>query len=240
MKILSYLIGSLAFAIKVFAENPAANDVSGRNMAPDLAELKRFNANYIIEEFPDHRREQVVVVYNGKKITLRYSITNEEDDTMTLVGIGGSILDPLSGLPRYNMTANSVQPIIINPHESGSLRQVIEMEFVAGNYILSPSVYVSFRDQLKEIKVGTQLIAVSDIPVSFFDPQFIFLVLIMSIAFGTIGYYIYSSYFQKYFRKTAPLASISNTTGTGSGLDPSWVPKNYVTISRKPKSRKGY
>lgn len=241
MKLAVFALGLLASAAKVFAEE---DDGTGQKVAyfqsaSENHELTKFDLDYVIEEYPDLEASEVAQLWQGEEIHVHHTITNNEDTDITVVGLGGSFRDPLTGDYKVNLTSNSVGPITIEPGKSTEVRQRITLDFLPGNYFLAPQVYVAFNDELKVIQARAQLAVLKDVPISFFNPQLLFLEALLLALVGGAGYFFYSSYFQKYFKQTAPVTK-GKSTGKTSGFDPSWVPSHHQVSQKKSKTRKAY
>lgn len=234
MKFTHLLLGALSIAGRVFA-NEAAKEA-----APESSEvtLKNFNLHYYIEEFSEVAHEELLELYHGEKITLHYTFENREDEPITVVGVGGALRDPLTGEPKINLTANSVEPMVLPPGEATDLRQIINLDFQLGDFVLTPVVYVAFKDELKAVQAKAQLTTLRDPPVSFFNPQFLFLEFVLLALFGSLGYYLYNDKLQAYLKQTEPVTKAAEVSGGSTSYDPNWIPAHHQAINRGQKVRK--
>ncbi|GEQ67949.1 hypothetical protein JCM33374_g1615 [Metschnikowia sp. JCM 33374] len=240
MKLSLWLLGAFTAVAKVLAEDSNL-DESPIEPAQEV-ELKNYQLDYIIEDKPDAPANEPVELFFGKTITLQYELFNEEDSVITVVGLGGSFMDPSTGEMVVNMTANSVEPLVIQPQSAGRMGQKINLDFLPGDYILAPVVYVAYNDVLKGIAANGRLVQLTEPPVSFFNPQLIFLELLFVGIVGSVVYYFYGTTLEKYFNGTAPTDKKVNekSTGSASGVDSSWLPKNYHPVQKKTNARKAY
>jgi len=246
MKFSIFALSLLATVTKVLCDG-ADEDTLGQQKAayfgsakPD-SELANFEVDYLILEYPDADKNEVIQMWQGEQINVRHTITNQEDTDITVVGLGGSFRDPITGEFKVNLTANSVGPVVIEPGKSVNVGQMITLDFVPGNYFLAPQVYVTFKDELKAIQARAQLAVVKEVPISFFNPQLLFLELIFVVLAGAIGYIFFPAFFQTYLKGTAPITKASTTkSATTSGFDPAWVPSHHQVTQKRTKTRKAY
>ncbi|OBA19553.1 hypothetical protein METBIDRAFT_13309 [Metschnikowia bicuspidata var. bicuspidata NRRL YB-4993] len=222
---------AFAAITKVLAEDDI--DMS----SADEVELKNYKIDFYIEEHEEVSASEVAELVYGETITINYNLKNEEDSVMTIVGLGGAFLDPLSGDPLVNMTANSVEPIILQPEESTHVRQKVTVDFPLRDYILAPNVYVAFKDQLKGILPRGQPVSLSEPPVSLLHPKLLFLELLFLGAIAAYVYQFHRSAVELYFKDIAPETKLMQSSGSASG---SWLPKTYQTAQKKPKARKSH
>ena len=235
MKFSTLALGLLSFVGAVFSEE--VEDFFGQ--ASTENKLSNFKIDYIIEEYPDVDPSDVAQLLAGEEIKLLYTITNEEDTDLTVVGLGGAFRDPISGDYKVNLTSNSVNPLVITPGESAQVGQKIRLDIDSGSYYLTPQVYVAFQDELKAIQARGQLAIVLEVPVSFLDPQLLFLELLFVAILGGLGYFVYTTYFKTYFKRTAPTKKVP-VASKSTGFDPLWVPSHHQVPQKRTKSRKAY
>lgn len=235
MKFSTLALGLLSFVGAVFSEE--VEDFFGQ--ASTENKLTNFKIDYIIEEYPDVDPSDVAQLLAGEEIKLLYTITNEEDTDLTVVGLGGAFRDPISGDYKVNLTSNSVNPLVITPGESAQVGQKIRLDIDSGSYYLTPQVYVAFQDELKAIQARGQLAIVLEVPVSFLDPQLLFLELLFVAILGGLGYFVYTTYFKTYFKRTAPTKKVP-VASKSTGFDPLWVPSHHQVPQKRTKSRKAY
>lgn len=236
MKFSTIACGLLAAASRVLAVEGGFFD-----SAKDQVGLSKFQLDYVVEQYPELSVQDVAEMFCEEDISLLYTITNEEDSDLTVVGLGGSFRDPLTGESLVNLTANSVGPVVIAPGETATVGQKILLELIPANYYLSPLVYVAFKDELKQVQARPQLITLKEMPVSFFNPQWMFLELLFFGTIGILGYFAYTSWFKSYFVSITPVDKNVPVSAKTSGFDPAWVPSHHqVTQKKRSKARKAY
>lgn len=202
---------------------------------PDT-ELSQFELDYVIEEYPEIAYNEVAEMSQGELIKLRYTLTNNEELPITVVGLGGAFREPLSGEILVNLTSKEVGPIVINPGDSTAIGQRINLDFGKGNYLLSPQVFVAFKEQLKVIQARPQIAHVKEVPLSIFDPQLLFLEVLFFVISGTLLYFFAPTI----FKSQASLRGKEEVKPKVSNFNPAWVPSHHQVTQRGKKTRKAY
>lgn len=198
-------------------------------------ELENFDLDYSIEEYPDIAYNDVAEMDVGEQIKLLHNFSNRENKDITIVGLGGAFRDAITGEPLVNLTSTTVGPIIIPPGESSIIGQKINLDFGGGNFLLSPRVFVAFNDEVKVVQARPQLTVIKEKPLSFFDPQLMFLEVLLLLATGIGLYVAVPSIFSE--KKVSPVQEKSTKS---TGFDPSWVPSHHQHTQKKSKTRKAY
>lgn len=201
-------------------------------------QFANFNLDYVIDEHPDLAPADVAQLFVGETIKLFYTLTNEEEFEISVVGLGGSFRDPLTGDYLVNLTATSLGPLVVAPGETINFRQSITLDMDAGSFYLMPQVFVAVEETLKAIQARGQLAMVEEMPISFFNPQLLLLEAIFVALVGGVGYFFFYNQLLTYFKHTAPAKEVAGAKT--SGFDPLWVPEYHQTTQRKSKTRKAY
>lgn len=206
------------------------------------ARVMRFHADYTIKERPDATATDVVSLYNGDSVTLGYTVSNEDDEQVAILGVGGSFKDSKTQEINTNITSASVGPIILEPGQSQQFSQVINVNLQPDAYILSPLLYITHGEEFMTVSPRPQWTTVADAPISFFNPQLLFLELVLVLTFGGIGYVLYDLFGKKYFKGTAtgPSKKVSASSGAstaapsdGKSYDASWIPQGHIKQTKK-------
>mmetsp|Transcript_1897 Transcript_1897/g.1865 ORF Transcript_1897/g.1865 Transcript_1897/m.1865 type:complete len:238 (+) Transcript_1897:51-764(+) len=204
-----------------------------------------FVVDYKISELPEITNTDVAELTNGEAISLQYSVENNEDKEISIVGVGGSFRDPANGNIKTNLTGAAVGPVLVPAGEKASFIQKIEVNLVADNYLLTPQIFVAVEDDLKFIQARGQLASVNDLPISFFNPQLLFLEAILVATLGGILYVVYDIWGKKYIEGTAPIIKTSKkasspspiSVATGKSYNSEWIPEAHL---KQKKSKKAY
>lgn len=199
-------------------------------------DLTNFEADYIIKSRPDVKSQEVAQFDQGEEITVLHTVTNNEEDDLSIIGLGGTLIDPSTGEVAVNLSANSVGPIIIHSGELTSVGQKMALNIVPGNYALSPQIYVAFKDEIKAIQARKQLAIVKEVPVSLTSPHLLFLELLFVI---TLVFVVKLGF------PTQKRSTVSNgkkaARASSSGIDESWLPPIHQQLGKKRRTkRKNY
>lgn len=181
---------------------------------------------------------EVLSIFNGDEITLNYTFANHEDQEISIVGVGGQFLDPMTGENKANITDARLGPLTIVPGAEVNFQQRISINLSPNNYVLVPGLYILQDTSLALIGTKTTLAIISDRPVSLLNPQFLVLELLLLALIGGAGYYGY-----EYFNKTdaskagkKKSKTIAKSAGKASGVNSEWLPEHIKkTNQRKVK-----
>lgn len=208
----------------------------------EVTEIK-FVVDYSIAELPTIKNTDVAPLTNGEKVTLNYQVINNEEFNVTVVGVGGTLRDPTNGVIQANLTSAAVGPVIVDPSDSATFDQELLVDLVPGNYVLTPQLYVVYNDEIKLIQVRGQLAIIESLPISFFNPQLLFLEVLLLSTLGVIVYVVYSIWGKKYIQKTAPVSrqfprGSSPSNATGKSYDTEWLPESHLKQKKSKKASK--
>lgn len=223
---------------EVIPEGTAGEFLDTDSQAPFQVQL-----DYTIQNKPS---EGVIELTNGEEIAVNYTMSNFEDVEVSVVGVGGRFIDPTTGEHLANITDSRIGPITLQPGESQAFSQRIAINLLPMNYIMSPSVYVVKGQLLTLIGARNQLAIVSDEKISFFNPQLIFVELVLLATLGAVGYFIYITYGIPYLnvagktnnskpkRSTRSAAAPAPATGV---VDQSWLPETHLKKVNKKSNK---
>ncbi|KAK6461141.1 increased recombination centers protein 22 [Scheffersomyces coipomensis] len=193
-----------------------------------------FFVDYAIKEVPKVRESDVAELNNGQSITIQYTAVNKEEFPVLVIGIGGTFNDPVTNEIVSNLTIGNIGPITIAPGESQNFEQKMSLNLVPNNYLINPQLFVAIDEQVILIPIRGQFATISDLPISFFNPQLLFLELVLIASFGGLLYFLYEAYGKQYINGTGPIAlkaakkaaaaAPSSGAGTSTALDDSWLP----------------
>lgn len=216
--------------------------VVGAEAAAEEKQAIKFVADYIIQEFPDIGKADVAQLNSGKNIHLEYTVGNMEEEDINVIGVGGVLTDPATGAIKVNLTSGAIGPIVVANGESKTFVQDIPLDLVADNYLLNPQVYIVMNDVIKMIPVRGQLATVTDLPISWFNPQFLFLMIVLTVSFVGLGFAAYDIWGKRYLKGTSPIQPKQRPASTGipsvytSGsktYDESWLPEHHLQKKKR-------
>lgn len=194
-------------------------------------------------------QSDVVELLNGEEITLNYTFFNQEENEVSVVGVGGNFANPTNGDILANITDAKLGPIAVPAGEVRVFSQRIGINLPASNYLLNPGLYIVKDNSLALIGAKTQLAIVSEPPISLFSPQLLFLEFLLVATLGVGAYFVYINYGVAYFNTAAKTgapgkAPVSGErpkyTTTASGkkvVDESWLPEHHVKKVNKRKTK---
>ncbi|KAK6457253.1 increased recombination centers protein 22 [Scheffersomyces xylosifermentans] len=233
----SSIIAALVAAVGTVSAFEAAEGEKPHSIA--------FIVDYSIVEYPEITETDVVELTNGNSITLNYQAVNNEETEVTIIGVSGTFLDPTTGKVLVNLTAGQVGPLTVQPGESESFNQKIPLNVLPANYKIVPQLFVAHEDKVKHVAIRSQLATIVDAPVSIFNPQLLFLELILLASAAGLGYFVYQTWGKQYFQGTAPVASSKlravspssegSATG-GKAYDESWIPEGHLKQKKQKKA----
>lgn len=204
--------------------------------------------DYNIKETPEVSKSDVASWTNGEQITLEYTLSNNEESDVTVIGVTGQFLNPVTKEVVTNLTQGRIEPVAVAPGKSVKFEQAISVNLIPNNYELVPQVFIVQGDLVKLLPCRGQLASVLDKAISFFDPRLIFLELVLLATFGGLVYLAYQIWGKNYIKGTAPVkvkksakspspdaASASAGSSTGAGYDVNWIPEGHLKQKKTKK-----
>lgn len=253
---LSLLTSILAFSASVFAEEPVAEIereiVTDPNFVATPEKPFNFQIEYDIAFKEDETKDIIEDLYNGETIELLYTFKSLEPAEVSIVGVGGELLDPVTGVVMANITASQIGPISVLNNEIANFTQRVGINMNPGKYLLVPAIYIMYQDQFMLLGSTNKLVNVVEPTVSFFDPQLILAELILGATIAGIAYFIYNSYASTYLAGILPTSMLPDDKKKSSKLSKkeikeqtsatstdfkSWLPDSHKNLSKKQKKK---
>lgn len=266
---LSLLTSILAFSASVLAteesiaeSSEAANAdvetereiVTDPNFVPTPEKPFNFKIEYEISFKEDKTAGSIADFTIGETVELAYTFKNLEPNDVAVVGVGGEMLDPITGENIANITASQIGPVEIVNNQTALFNQRVGINMDAGKYLLVPAVYVIYQDQFMLLGSTNKLVNVVEPTISFFNPQLILAELILGASIAGIGYLLYNAYATTYLSGILPAsllpadgrkkkaavkldASTDATTATKSADFESWLPDSHKNLTKKQKKK---
>ncbi|KAK4219446.1 putative x-pro dipeptidyl-peptidase protein [Rhypophila decipiens] len=232
--------------------------------APPQAELKAD----IATSFPEADIFGVKLV-NGKITKALIDIENKEDGPIDIAFVGGALRttqqlpegSPVGADIIRNLTAVRYDlSIPAGAKESLPFNFVLDMNPQDVIVDLS-AVITNSAGQIFQVPVHSGPASIVEAPTSIFDPQIIFLYLFLSGLFGSVLYFVYKTWIEALFPKTArrtpagpaakkvkktsievePLSGSESASATGvdgKSYDESWIPSHHINrpVAKRSKS----
>ncbi|SCU91388.1 LAMI_0E05688g1_1 [Lachancea mirantina] len=123
-----------------------------------------------------------------ENLTLFYSLANHEESDIEVVGMGGEVLDLTSGEVVANVSIARIGPLEILTNHTENFEQVVNLVLNEGEYFLSPHIFVNKLGETMKVVANPTLIRILPPTMSFFDPKFLFIQIIL---FGLLVAYCY-------------------------------------------------
>lgn len=250
MKLSTVCASVAVFAAAVLGQDAepaaAANVVVDPNFVPTPE--KPFNiAIESVLQFKEHDG-QIEDLFNGETVELLYNVTSFEPELLTVLGVGGELLDPVSGEIAANITAAKIGPIEIANNSPSLFTQKIGINLTPGAYILSPAIYVVYDEQFMQLGTQTKLVNVTEAHISIFNPQLIIAEVILAATVLAIAYGVYVNFGDQFLpaslvmkkKSKKPSAKKSDSEGetSASASDiADWLPESHKATKRKSKKR---
>ncbi|ETS80146.1 hypothetical protein PFICI_07675 [Pestalotiopsis fici W106-1] len=201
-----------------------------------------------------------VKLVNGRPTKAVIEIANHEDEPIQFAFVGGSLhtLQPLpeNAHPSVGIVRNlsTVRyDAIIPAGETQSLPYSFVLDMNPQDLRLSLGAVVSTQSgNIFQIGVTEQTVSIVEAPTSIFDPQIIFLYLVLGAAFSGVSYFVYKTYIEAFFpqakKQRAPKKAkvveaepLSGGEGVATGaekFDASWIPEDHINrpVAKRVKS----
>ncbi|EJS44025.1 YEL001C [Saccharomyces arboricola H-6] len=151
-------------------------------------------------------------------VSLAYNVTNWEDTNVTIVGVTGTIVMYPQGYPVANITAANVGPYEMEVNGTSNFGQDVTLKLPEGQYFLVPFLLASKSEEMVRIAARPTLFEIVSPPISFFNPQFLSVQIILLAIVGGISYY---------YMKSKTQQRPTKKSVTDKRVDESWLPETY-------------
>ncbi|KAI0471633.1 hypothetical protein GGR56DRAFT_677524 [Xylariaceae sp. FL0804] len=241
--------------VSVFAQDsPVLDDNAG---SPPENELRAD----VAVTFPDADIFGVKLV-NGRPTKAVVDITNNEAKPIQVALVGGQLfttqelppdVNPMAAVVRNLSTVRYEATIPAGEQQSLPYSFVLDMQ-PQDVRLQMMAVVTNEAQQVFQVPVTNQVVSIVEAPVSFFDPQIIFLYLFLSAAFAGACYFVYKTYIEAFFpqaqrgsgggqraKARAPVekeplsGGEGAASGTDKGYDASWIPSDHLN---RPSARR--
>ncbi|KAI4652388.1 hypothetical protein J4E93_002590 [Alternaria ventricosa] len=260
-KFSSLLLLSLR-ALGTYAE-PAAEKVQ---QAVDEPQTPNLNVAVSVS-FPQSEIFGVKLV-NGQATQARLSVVNNEPTPVGVTIVGGSLIQEIKGESQIlrNLTRQRYS-IQIPAGANETIPYSFTTEMHPQNLRLQlVTVLKDSKNNLITVPVYNETVSIVEAPTSFFDPQIIFLYLVLLGAFGGTVYFIYNTWISTFFpqkkgrgkggerakassgqsKKVDPADQVSVVGADGPAVtsgakayDESWIPASHLQRPEAKRVRSG-
>lgn len=238
----STIVSTLAVIASTVINPVAAYETTNDQHAVDVL------VDFQIVETPEVTNADVANWFNGDSMTLAYSIENNEQNPITVIGVTGQFKNPITGEVITNLTTGRIEPLAIEVGQTDGFEQVISVNLIPGNYELVPYIFFAEGEVIKALPVRGQLVTVAERPISLFDPRLILVELILVASAVGVLYIGYELWGKNYIRGTAPVVapkkaaspssgvSSGRATPSGSSYDVNWIPEGHLKQTKTKKA----
>ncbi|GMM29879.1 Irc22 protein [Martiniozyma asiatica (nom. inval.)] len=190
--------------------------------------------------------------YDGETVELQYNFRSLEAETVHIIGVGGELLDPVTGVVAANITASEIGPLEVANNQTVLFNQKVGINLAATKYVLAPAIYIQYDGKFMMLGSKNKLITVSDPKISLFNPQLIIAEIILGGTIFAIAYSLYQAYATKYLsgvlpenllpvdkksaKKASKQASRESTSASKSDYA-QWLPETHKSLSKKNKKK---
>ncbi|TID14465.1 hypothetical protein CANINC_004753 [Pichia inconspicua] len=228
--------------------------VTDPDFIPTAEKPFNFKIDYNIAFKEDPITGEISDVYNGETIELQYTFTSLEPEDVSIVGVGGELLDPITGDNLGNVTASQIGPITVTNNQTVNFGQKIGINLDPTKYVLVPAIYIVYQDQFMMLGSKNKLLNVEDPVISFFHPQLLLAELVLASTFAALAYWLYNTYANTYLSNILPQSllpqektkkkltkpvkssnkSSSSPSSTAKSADfEAWLPETHKKLSKR-------
>lgn len=236
------------------ASPEAAEIVTDPNFVPSPEKPFNFLIDYEISFKEDKEAGVIGDLYNGETIELAYNFRSLEPSEVSIVGVGGELLDPVTGISLANITASQIGPIAVENNQLVNFTQRVGINMEPRKYLLVPAIYIVYQDQFMLLGSTNKLVNIVDPKISLFNPQLLVAELILGATVAGIVYLAYNAFAGKYLAGVLPESLLpvdkkkkraskgasgdvkEQTTASKADYE-SWLPDSHKNLTKKSKKK---
>lgn len=140
-----------------------------------------FDISYEIIERPEAKPAQPIEFTAAETATFNITFQNHEDQNVTIVGLAGSVIDATAGQESANITAQELGPFAVPINGSVNFQTAIQLTLPEGSFYLAPLLFVVKEEELMKVGIPPLSIFVSPPSMSFFNPKFLSVPLLIAL-----------------------------------------------------------
>lgn len=214
MKLRNLLFSFLLSSFAVADEKKLSDDASAGSLG-----YVNFDVSYNILERPDAKLTLPIEFTAKETATFNITFQNREDQNVTIVGLAGNVIDTMGGQEIANVTAQELGPFAVPVNDSVNFQTAIQLTLPEGSFYLAPLLFVVKEDELMKVGIKPVSIFVSPPPMSFFNPGFLSVQLVIGLV--VIG----ATYALGNFRSSGTKRSKAARRGiSDKSVDEGWLP----------------
>ncbi|KAJ7593433.1 hypothetical protein C8J56DRAFT_931085 [Mycena floridula] len=176
-------------------------------------------------------------VVNGEKNQIKLSVENKSDRNVTLIRVGGSILNAETETLIKNITAQNFNVPLI-PRVKMQVPFAFYSEFKPGDVRLKLWLEHKSGDEKFLVSAFDSIVTVVEPAASIFDFKMITTYMMVAAILGGLGYMAFVSFIPqpKKTRAKKVVAAPVEATGSTTGYSEEWIPEHHLRKGKKPKS----
>lgn len=176
------------------------------------------DVTYDILEKPELKFDSPVEFAAEEYATFNFTLKNNEEVNITVVGISGHVISNPEGYQVANISERAVGPYEVPVNGTLNFQTAVQLILPEGSFYVAPLVAV-VQDQ-KPMRLGIRPLSifVSPPPMSFFNPAFISVQVILALLIAVLVVPL-----MNYFKTDSKKAKAVKPTS----VDESWLPETY-------------
>ncbi|KAF8243236.1 hypothetical protein K440DRAFT_606348 [Wilcoxina mikolae CBS 423.85] len=208
---------------------------SSNNVVPD-GKPKNLNVTTSVKFVNEDAQQLGVRLINGVPTKVKVHIHNFEEKPITVRYVGGSLVDPAKGVAVKNFTSLKVGTTVghdlqlVQPWQftTDLKEQILQLQI---------SLVLSTGDnEIVTVQSYNGPVSIVEPEASIFDPQMLFLYLILLGVCTSAAYFVYTTWFasvspkpRRKFDTPKPVSiTPSSSTSTGAKYEESWIPEHHL------------
>lgn len=245
-------LSSIVFAAGEDGQKADQDLVIDENFVPTPEKPFNFHINYEIKFKENKETGLIDDFYNGETVELAYTFKSLEPAEVSIVGVGGELTDPITGVNLANITASQIGPISVVNNQTVTFNQRIGVNVAPGKHVLVPAVYIMYKEQFMVLGSNNKIVNIVEPSISFFNPQLLISELILAVTVALVGYMLYNTFASTYLSGILPDSMLPNdkkkSSKTKAKKEPlsasastsdfeSWLPDSHKNLSKKTKKK---
>ena len=229
----SLLVG--LFTSGSFAQSPeSADDIA-------VPSIEKIQIGPIFPSSPVVDGDRVELT-NGHETPFKFVVNNGESYPFSVLAFGGSFYDEKDNRVYANLTNAQIGPYTVKPGESVEIEHNLKLNLPPQEFALEFLLFLQYgideeRQAIYTLRLNKQPVSIVDEPVSFWDPRYLLVQLVLGATMAGAGYYLSKTFLLPYLEpKKQPAKTNKKEKATSSGVsvsngksyDESWIPEQHL------------
>lgn len=147
-----------------------------------------YDVNYNILEHLSSDLSKGVEFSMQEIATFNYSFTNNEKVNVSVVGVSGTVISTPDGYQVANITEQPIGPIPVGVNETANFQAGVQLILPEGNFYMLPVLNVLKDEEPMRMGIRPLLITVNPPPMSFFNPSFLSVQILIGLLIAGVTY----------------------------------------------------